>query len=115
MNNQKLKGFKKRARKLCHKLHSGQTGNCKRTTFDHQQYHPTLNQDNQTPSVAIRIPHQDHSPTKAEVKKTNQLLLDDNQHLKKTSTKPSIASRLSLLTKRICNVAFGLSQRPPTN
>ncbi len=78
MYNKKPKGFKKCARKVCRKPHPGQTGNHKRTTFDHQQYHPTTKQDNQTPSVAISISNQGHSPTKAEVKKMNQLLLDEN-------------------------------------
>ncbi len=76
--------FKKSARRLCRKLHRGQTGDRKRSSFNHAQYHPTTNQDIQAPSIEpILSAHQGHSPTKAEVKKLNRLLLDENQHLKK--------------------------------
>ncbi len=43
--------FKKRARKLCRKLHRGQTGDHKRSSFNHAQYHPTTKQDIQAPSI----------------------------------------------------------------
>jgi len=77
--------FKKKSRKLCRKLHRSQTGDRKRSSFDFGQHHyPRTNEDNDaTPTVARSLPNQGHSPTKAEVKRMNQRLLDENLRLKK--------------------------------
>jgi hypothetical protein len=76
--------FKKRSRKLCRKLQRSQTGDRKRSSFDYEQYrHQRTNPDESTPPVASSLPNRGHSPTKAEVKKMNQHLIDKNLRLKK--------------------------------
>ena len=76
--------FKKKSRKLCRKLDRRQSCDRKRSSFDYQQYrHPTSNQDDTTPPVARSLPNRGHSPTKEEVKKINQRLIDENHRLKK--------------------------------
>jgi hypothetical protein len=79
--------FKKKSRKLCRKIDRWQTGNRKRSTFDHDQYHITMvtNQVSVPSNVtmATSTSNRGHSPTKAEVKKMNQHLIDENLHLKK--------------------------------
>jgi hypothetical protein len=76
--------FKKRSRKLCCKLDRRQTCDRKRSSFDYGQYRqPTTNQDDATLPVASSLPNRGHSPTKAEVKRMNQRLLEENLCLKK--------------------------------
>jgi hypothetical protein len=76
--------FKKQSRKLCCKLDCRQNCDCKRSSFDYGQYRqPTTNQDDATLPVAISLPNQGHSPTKAKVKRMNQRLLEENLCLKK--------------------------------
>ena len=74
--------FKKKSRELCRKLDRRQTCDCKRSSFDYGQYHhQTTNTDEATPPVASSLPNQGPSPTKAEVKRINQRLLDKNLRL----------------------------------
>jgi hypothetical protein len=78
--------FKKRSRKLCRKLDRRQTCDRKRSSFDYagqQHSHPTTNRDEVTPPVARCLPNRGHSPTKDEVKRINQRLLDENLRLKR--------------------------------
>ena len=71
-------------KELCCKLHRSQTGDRKVSSFDFQQHHyPRTNEDDATPTVARSLPNRGHSPTKAEVKRMNQCLLDENLCLKK--------------------------------
>ena len=93
--------FKKRSRKLCRKLHRSQTCDCKRSSFDYGQYsHPTTNQDEVTQPVARILPNQGHSPTKAEVKKMNQRLIDENHCLKKDFHKADHCLKTLLADKK---------------
>jgi hypothetical protein len=62
----------------------------KRTSFDHSAYRAaqgtsilSTNQDSKTPPVARSLSKRGHPPTKAEVKKMNQRLVDENHRLKK--------------------------------
>jgi len=62
----------------------------KRTSFDHSAYRAaqgtsilSTNQDSVTLPVARSLSNRGHSPTKAEVKKMNQCLVDENHPLKK--------------------------------
>ena len=79
--------FKKKSRKLCRKIDRRQTCDRKRTTFDHHQYHIMMvtNQvsvpSNMTTTTSTS--NRGHSPIKAEVKKMNQHLIDENLCLKK--------------------------------
>ncbi len=79
--------FKKKSRRLCRKIDRRQTGDRKRSTFDHDQYHITMVtnqvsvQSNMTSTTSTS--NQGHSPTKTEVKKMNQHLIDENLCLKK--------------------------------
>jgi len=80
--------FKKKSRKLCRKFDRRQTGDHKRSTFDHDQYHITMvtNQVSAPSNVtmATSTSNRGHSTTtKAEVKKMNQHLIDENLRLKK--------------------------------
>jgi len=62
----------------------------KRTSFDHSDHRTaqgtsilSTNQDSVTLPVARSLSNRGHSPTKAEVKKMNQRLIDENHRLKK--------------------------------
>ena len=62
----------------------------KRTSFDHSAHRTaqgtsilSTNQDSVTLPVARSLSNRGHSPTKAEVKKMNQRLIDENHRLKK--------------------------------
>jgi len=93
--------FKKKSRKLCRKLHRSQTGDCKVSSFDFQQHHyPRTNEDDATPTVARSLPNRGHSPTKEEVKKKNQHLLEENLRLKKDFHKANHRLKTLLADKR---------------
>jgi len=93
--------FKKKSRKLCRKLHRSQTGDRKVSSFDFQQHHyPRTNEDDATPTVARSLPNRGHSPTKEEVKKKNQHLLEENLRLKKDFHKANHRLKTLLADKR---------------
>ena len=82
--------MKKRKRRLSRNQDCRPGSDMKRTSFDHSAYHAaqgtsklSTNQDSKTPPVARSLSKRGHSPTKAEVKKMNQRLVDENHRLKK--------------------------------
>jgi uncharacterized membrane-anchored protein YhcB (DUF1043 family) len=84
------KELKKRKRRLSRNQDCRPGSDMKRTSFDHSAYHAaqgtsklSTNQDSKTPPVARSLSKRGHSPTKAEVKKMNQRLVDENHRLKK--------------------------------
>jgi hypothetical protein len=84
------KGLKKRKRRLSRNRDCRPGANMKRTSFDHSAYRAaqgtsilSTNQDSVTLPVARSLSNRGHSPTKAEVKKMNQRLVDENHRLKK--------------------------------
>ena len=93
--------FKKKSRKLCRKKDRRQTGDRKRSSFDFGQHHyPRTNEDDATPTVARSLPNRGHSPTKEEVKKKNQHLLEENLRLKKDFHKANHRLKTLLADKR---------------
>ena len=95
----------------------------KRTSFDHSAHRTaqgtsilSTNQDILTLPVARSLYNRGHSPTKAEAKKMNQHLVDENHRLKKDFHKTHHRLKtLSLPTKRISYVNSGLNQRRLTS
>jgi hypothetical protein len=95
--------FKKRSRKLCRKLQRSQTGDRKKSSFDYEQYrHITTNPDESTPPVASSLGYRyrGNSPTKAEVKRINQCLIDENLRLKKDFHKADHRLKTLLANKK---------------
>ena len=82
------KGWKKRKRRLSRNRDRRPGGDMKKTSFNHTDYRSaqgailSSNQDSVTLPIARSHLNQGHSPTKAEVKKMNQRLIDDNHRLK---------------------------------
>ena len=84
------KVLKKRKRRLSRNRDCRPGSDMKRTSFDHSAYRAaqgtsilSTNQDSKTPPVARSLSKRGHPPTKAEVKKMNQRLVDENHRLKK--------------------------------
>ena len=82
------KGLKKRKRRLSCNRDRRPGADMKRTSFNHSDYRSaqgailSSNQDRVTPPIARSHPTRVYSPTKAEVKKMNQHLIDENHRLK---------------------------------
>ena len=92
--------FKKRPRKLCRQLYRGGSTDRKISSVDHANYRATRNTDNPPSTVASRTANRGHSPTKEEVKKTNQRLLEENLRLKKDFHKANHRLKTLLADKR---------------
>ena len=92
--------FKKRPRKLCRQLYRGGRTDRKISSVDHANYLATRNTDNPPSTVASHIANRGHSPTKEEVKKTNQRLLEENLRLKKDFHKANHRLKTLLADKR---------------
>ena len=78
----------------------------KRMSFNHSDYRSaqgailSSNQDSVTPPVARSHPNQGHSPTKAEVKKMNQRLIDETHRLKNDFHKANHRLKTLLANKK---------------
>jgi hypothetical protein len=100
------KGLKKRARRLSRNPDRHSRDNKKRTSFDHSEYRASqgdilrTNPDSATPPIARSLSNRGHSPTKAEVKKMNQCLIDENQRLKKDFHKAEHRLKTLLANKK---------------
>ena len=92
--------FKKRPRKLCRQLYRGGRTDRKISSVDHANYLATRNTVNPPSTVASHIANRGHSPTKEEVKKANQRLLEENLRLKKDFHKANHRLKTLLADKR---------------
>jgi len=84
------KGLKKRMHRLSRNQDRRPRADMKRTSFDHSAHRTaqgtsihSTNQDSVTLPIARSLSNRGHSPTKAEVKKMNQCLVNENHRLKK--------------------------------
>jgi hypothetical protein len=93
----------------------------KRTSFNHSDYRSaqgailSSNQNSITPPVASSLPNQGHSPTKAEVKRINQCLLDENLRLKKDFHKAKHRLKTLLANKKDLQRRLWLESKTSNN
>ena len=115
------KGLKKRKRRLSRNQDRRPGADMKRTTFNHTEYRSaqtTLlsnHQDTVSPPVVRSLPNRGHSPTKAEVKKMNQCLLDENLRLKKDFHKANHRLKTLLADKKDLQRRLRLESKTSNN
>jgi len=115
------KGLKKRKHRLSRNQDRRPGADMKRTSFNHSDYRSaqgailSSNQNSVTPPVASSLPNQGHSPTKAEVKRINQCLLDENLCLKKDFHKAKHCLKTLLADKKDLQRRLWLESKTSNN